>query len=432
MEVQNTPKAKKQIYKGANPTSILDHEKKNQNEVKRTYTNIVNSYSKNKNKKHTKFTFSDYRISSPKKSLKNVKKYNNLDEFNYEDSLKLNHIISSPHPKYDYNVNHEHFQNNMSPMLHVKKSTESNIQKSEKKDNNKKLKHETKVKKIFYFLTASTYFSLYLLFLKILFNLPITIIPPLGTSLFIISFNNVVLSILFIILDQIDYSEYLSFKRVMNNFPKVIIKFISILFTIKGLERINLITFITLIYMKPIIISFLKLLESNKSHNSMDFLCYFLFCFICISEFLLKNTISIFFSYLLIAIDLLESLTKLKNIRSLHPYFINFGTSIIGFSISPIIMVLNKDKLIFSFSQYLLFLIISFTYFFSIYFLSKYRKYHFGQNFKIFSFSYIYFLFIIYSTLLLRENNDSLIYIFFMVSFFINIYAFFRNDSINL
>jgi hypothetical protein len=28
MEVQNTPKAKKQIYKGANPTSILDHEKK--------------------------------------------------------------------------------------------------------------------------------------------------------------------------------------------------------------------------------------------------------------------------------------------------------------------------------------------------------------------------------------------------------------------
>ena len=66
MEVQNTPKAKKQIYKGANPTSILDHGKGNQNEVKRTLTNNINSYIKIKNKKHTKFTFSDFRISSPK------------------------------------------------------------------------------------------------------------------------------------------------------------------------------------------------------------------------------------------------------------------------------------------------------------------------------------------------------------------------------
>lgn len=430
MEVKNTPK--KQIYKGANPTSILNHEKRIQKDVKRTITNNFNSNIQTKIKKHIKVNFPDFRVLSPKNTLKNVKKMNNFDEKNFDDSIKLNNILGSPYHKYDYNINYELFQKNMSPMIHAKKSNESIIRKNEKKDINKQLKHEIKVKKVFYFLTASIYFSLYLLCLKILFNLPIAIIPPLGTSLFIISFNNVVLSILFIILDQIDYSEYLSFKRVLNNFPKIIIKFITILLTIKSLEKINLLTFITLIYMKPIIISFLKIREINKSYSSIDILCYFLFCFIYISEFLLENKISIIFTLLLIAINILDSHYKLKNIRSLHPYFINFGSSIIGFSISPIIMALNKDKLIFSFSQYLLFLIISLTYYFSIYFISKFRKYHFGQKFKIFSLFLIYFLFFIYSVLLLREGNDSLKFIFFMVSFFINIYAIFRKDSINL
>ena len=222
MEVKNTPK--KQIYKGANPTSILNHEKRIQKDVKRTITNNFNSNIQTKIKKHIKVNFSDFRVLSPKNTLKNVKKMNNFDEKNFDDSIKLNNILGSPYHKYDYNINYELFQKNMSPMIHAKKSNESIIRKNEKKDNNKQLKHEIKVKKVFYFLTASIYFSLYLLCLKILFNLPISIIPPLGTSLFIISFNNVVLSILFIILDQIDYSEYLSFKRVLNNFPKVIIK----------------------------------------------------------------------------------------------------------------------------------------------------------------------------------------------------------------
>ena len=150
MEVKNTPK--KQIYKGANPTSILNHEKRIQKDMKRTITNNFNSNIQTKIKKHIKVNFSDLRVLSPKNTLKNVKKMNNFDEKNFDDSIKLNNILGSPYHKYDYNINYELFQKNMSPMIHAKKSNESIIRKNEKKDNNKQLKHEIKVKKVFYFL----------------------------------------------------------------------------------------------------------------------------------------------------------------------------------------------------------------------------------------------------------------------------------------
>ena len=257
-------------------------------------------------------------------------------------------------------------------------------------------------------------------------------IPNLGTSLFIISFNNVVLSILFIIIDQIDYLEYLNFKKIIDHFFKMIINTISILLTIKSLQKINLINFILLINLKPIILSFYNAIKNNMTYKSMDTLCYFLFCFILISEFMLENKVSIIFVFILIMLNTSESIFKLDRIKAFHSYFLILGSSILGISISPIIMVLNRDILIISFSQYLLYLIISLTYFFNLYFLSKYNKYSFGLKFKIFSLIFFYSLFFIYSNSLLKEDNYSLTYIFFFVSFFINNYAYFRNKSITL
>ena len=53
----------------------------------------------------------------------------------------------------------------------------------------------------------------------------------------------------------------------------MIFNFSVILLTIKSLENINLLSFIILINMKPIIISFLNIRESNKSYNLMDISC---------------------------------------------------------------------------------------------------------------------------------------------------------------
>ena len=82
-----------------------------------------------------------------------------------------------------------------------------------KQKNNNKREFEANVKMIFNFLISTIYLSLYFLCSKILFGTPMPYIPPIGTSLFIISFNNVILSAIFIIIDQIDYLEYLYFEK---------------------------------------------------------------------------------------------------------------------------------------------------------------------------------------------------------------------------
>jgi hypothetical protein len=427
---------KRQIYKDKNPTSILNHERRLPR-GKRNHT-IREKKQENQSLNHLQFTFNKYIGYSPKIELKRSQKNINIfrEDNKNSDNIISKNLLESPYS--NLNLNASLLKGYVSPLIHSRNYIESPIkeikqsQEIHKKENNKELENKINVKKIFYNLTYSLYFSLYLLCLKILFNFPMPNIPNLGTSLFIISFNNVVLSILFIIIDQIDYLEYLNFKKIIDHFFKMIINTISILLTIKSLQKINLINFILLINLKPIILSFYNAIKNNMTYKSMDTLCYFLFCFILISEFMLENKVSIIFVFILIMLNTSESIFKLDRIKAFHSYFLILGSSILGISISPIIMVLNRDILIISFSQYLLYLIISLAYFFNLYFLSKYNKYSFGLKFKIFSLIFFYSLFFIYSNSLLKEDNYSLTYIFFFVSFFINNYAYFRNKSITL
>ena len=408
-------KQKNAIYKNGSYSKILGFSR-NESNIKKVKTNYVSSI-----RSHMNTVKSTFCNSSPNN------KFNIISERNKKkpDSFKINERkYNSPyitHAIKDFSTK------NYSPEF-TKKSSYI-ILNREKKIN--KREFETNVKMIFYYLISTIYLSLYFLSTKILFCIPMPYIPPVGTSLFIISFNNAILSVIFIIIDQIDYLKYLYFEKIGNNFLKMIFNFSVVLFTIISLENIKLLSFIILINMKPIIISFLNIRESDKPYSSMDILCYFLCGLICVTEFLTENKISIIFTFILIIIDTFDSFAKL-NTNTLHPYLTILGCSIIGISISPLIMAIRGDLLIICFSQYLLFLIISLTHFFYIYFLSKYIQYSFGTKFQIFSIIVIYILFIIYSFLLLREKNTWSSYIFFMFSLFINNYAILRNDSTNI
>lgn len=408
------------IYKNGAHTKILGYNSSNIRKVKTINKSYSNIKSNNNNTFNNKNNISNSINSSPR----NKPIYLNSENKIYRNNLKIKEQkLLSPIIAYD---NKKNEQKNLTPPI-----SKEYYKYLIKQKNNNKRDFETNVKMIFYFLISTIYLSLYFLCSKILFSTPMPYIPPIGTSLFIISFNNVILSAIFIIIDQIDYLEYLYFEKIANNFLKMIFNFSIILFTIKSLENMKLLSFIILINMKPIIISFLNIRESNKSHSFMDIFCYFLFGLICVTEFFIENKISIIFTFILIIIDTFDSFTKL-NTNTLHPYLTTLGCSIIGISISPLIMVIRNDLLIISLSQYLLFLIISLTHFLNIYFLSKYIQYSFGIKFKILSTIIIYFIFIIYSFLLLRENNTWCTYIFFIFSLFINNYAVLRNDSTNI
>ena len=385
------------IYKGKSPTKILNHR------------NIrLNSIS-NKNTK--KFHIYE----SPKISLRE-KSENIEEEKSYMETAKKNNYTNSFIKKFNNNFNLDDIH-------------EKNI-----KELSKFREKKNRIKMIFYSLTGLIYFSFYLLCIKILFSKSLPDIPPLGTSLFIICFNGIILSIFFINLDQINYIYYLNIEIIGDNLLNMIFNFLSILLIIKSLEKLNLITFILISNMNPIIISFLNIFQNYKRFLTKDAICYLLFLIISIFEFLTNNKISIICTFLLIAINTFFYTYKLKGIKNLHPYIIIFGISLIGISLSPIIMVLNKEILnisfgIISFTQYLIFTIISLALFFKLYFSSKCTHYYFGKDFQTINSIIWFFLFIIYSAIILKENSNNTEYIFVIISFLIGIYAIFRIDS---
>jgi len=293
------------------------------------------------------------------------------------------------------------------------------------------IKRKKDIKKGFYLIISLLYFLLYLLCLKISLTLAMPIIPGVGVSIFIINFNILLMSLLFMKLDQINLSELLYFQKLGNLFLRIIFNFINIVLTIKSLQYIKLFTFILILNMNPLIKSYIFIKENNKLYNSLDFVHYFIFIAILIIEFILHDKISTLCAIILMIINAIASFTKITSVKNIHSYIIHFGSSLIGIAISPIIMSVNKDNLNISIPQYLLFTIICFAYFLHQYFESKYAYYSFGQGYQIASICITLGLNIIYSNFLLKENNHFQSYICLGLSFLIHIYAKLRIEEIS-
>ena len=302
-----------------------------------------------------------------------------------------------------------------------------NISKEQKYHKRKK-----DIKKKFYLSISVFYFSLYLLCLKILLKLSLPEIPSLGVSSFIINFNNLFISILFMKLDQVNFIEYLYFDKIGNYFIKIIINYIKILLTIRSLYHIKLFSFILILNMSPLLISFFSIRSNYNLYNFSDFFHYFMFIFIIICEFLVHNRTSTLCVIAIMLIDTMITFTKITSVKkTIHPYIIDFGSSLIGIAISPIIMSINADSFLISFSQYLLFTIICFAYFLNHYFELKYACYSLNQGYQIILNAVVAFLYIIYSHFLLKENNHINSYVFLCLSFIIHIYGKLRIDEVS-
>ncbi len=322
--------------------------------------------------------------------------------------------------------------------LNKKESDEENEEEEDEKDQKKDsitkkhidfCKKRKEIKKIFYQIISIFYFSLYLLSLKISLKLSMPEIPALGASSFIISFNNIFISLIFMKLDQVSIKEYLYIDKIGNYFFKIVFNYVRILLTIKSLQKIKLFTFILILNMNPLLVSYASIIENNRSFKSSDFFYYFIFLFIIIIEFIAHNKVSIISLITLMIINTFITFTKITVIKNIHSYIIDFGSSLIGIAISPILMSLNEDCFNISFSQYILFTIISFTYFLNHYFESKYAYYFLGQGYQICSHAIIVCLYILYSNFLLREDNTLKSYIILIFSFIVNIYGKFRIEA---
>ena len=365
-----------------------------------TETNLVNNYT---------FYDNTYSYKEFSRSFKSSMDDNNSD-------FLLNEVQDSDIETEEYNNNDNNNRFNIIP-------DNKNYERFSKK--------KKEIKKGFYLLISLLYLSLYLLCLKISLKLSMPIIPSVGVSTFLINVNIMLMSLLFMKLDQIDLLELLYFQKYGNLFLKIILNYINIVLTIKSLQYIKLFSFILILNMSTLIKSYIFIKENNKLYKLLDFINYFIFFFIIIIEFIINDKISTLCVIALMLINTIISFTKITSVKNIHAYIIHFGTSLIGVAISPIIMCANKDNLNLSMSQYLLFTVICFAYFLYHYFEIKYSHYSIGQGYQIVSSCINVGLYIIYSNFLLKENNYLHSYILLGLSFLIRIYAKLRIEEIS-
>ena len=405
--------------------------KRNENTFK-PYRSVKVNFKLNNNNVNRRISDSSkilYNNKSFKKKIKN--KYyssiswvndNNIDKYNTynNDKYSPNEMARSFRSSFDEDKS-EFFLNKKESINEKEENEKSQNEISEQKIINFKKKRK-EIKKKFYLLISIFYFSLYLLCLKISLKLSMPNIPALGVSSFIINFNNLLISLIFMKLDQINIKEYLYFDIKGNYFLKITFDYIKILLTIKSLQNLKLFTFIVILITNPLLGSYISIKENNKSIIPLDLFYYFIFLFIIIIEFLEHNKISIICIIILMILNTFIACTKITIIKNIHSYIIDFGSSLIGIAISPILMSLNINSLNISFSQYLLYTIISFTYFLNHYFENKYGYYSLGQEYQICSNVIIVCLYVLYSNFLLREDNNLKSYTILIFSLVINIW----------
>ena len=295
---------------------------------------------------------------------------------------------------------------------------------------NNKNKIKTKgIKANFLFIISYIYYSLYLLFLKILLNTSIPEKPPLSTSLFIIFFNNLLLSIIFMKLDHIIVTNNFNYKEIDDYVLKIIINFLKNLLTIKSLEHINLLSLVLIINLSPVVMSFINLRQKNSPNKLIDNVFYTITIIICLYELSYQNTVSVLCSICLMILFGFSSFIEQKTSNNFHSYIIIFGSSVIGISVSQLFIGINTVSLYISLTQYLLFILICFATFLSNYFECKYNKYFNWREQKKFSIIELTVLSIIYSKFILKEKNRYNTPISIVLSLIINIYGKIRINS---
>ena len=336
-------------------------------------------------------------------------------------SLIADNIIDKPNNE-DIN-SYRHFSKSFK-ITHDERKNVKIIKKYKKAHKNDK-----EIKIAFYFIISIIYYSLYLLCLKIISDFSMPEIPGLGVSSFIICFNNLLISAIFIKLDFINYREYLNINILKKYFLKLIFNYIKILLTIKSLQQLCLISFIIIINLSPLISSYIFIKENNKAFKPMDSFYYLIFIIICLSEFIVQNKPSIICTFALIIIITFTNFTNVNITKLYHSYLIVFWSSLIGIAISPLIISINNDSFKISLTQYILFFIICFAYFLFYYFNSKYTQYSRKNEYYLFYNIIIIILYSIYSMILLKEDIHFQSYLYLILSAFINIYGYARIES---
>ena len=245
------------------------------------------------------------------------------------------------------------------------------IKKNEKVFNKTKIKN---IKRYFLLNVSISYFSIFLLCIKLINTVKLPEIPSTSTILFIIYFNELVFSLVFMQLDQIDVTKNFNTDDLYHFVIEIILEFFKTLLVVISLQRLPILPFILILHLNPIIISFIILKQKMEYTTKIDRIFYIIIFCVIFYEIILFDELGVLYSTLLLIIISFDASRKYKTAINFHEYFLIFGSGIIGVSVSPLIMSVNSDDFSISTIQYLVIFILSFAHFFFLYFTQKYIK----------------------------------------------------------
>ena len=312
----------------------------------------------------------------------------------------------------------------------------------------KELKHKTKqkansnssmtilyIKSLFLLLCSLMFSSFYYLSLKV----NIYTKPSTSITIFIFGLSQMVISLLFCYIDNIDISLDRNFNR--NDIDELLLRsfceFLSNTMMIMTLSAMRIVSAMTVFYLSPIIKTFIVLKQKMDSIKKFDKLCY-VFSFVVVIIFILQDfyernkkenfiddILGTVLAMITAVLSAVTSLSERKTKNEFHPYIVNFVSGIFAVSTSPILMNIQQCNFTsLSLSDCLLIFVSTVSFFFTCYYRQKYMQSGFlmsksGVNYIVLGLAYVFSIFVLDEPVTLSDILASIIAM--LVNFYSNL-----------
>lgn len=238
--------------------------------------------------------------------------------------------------------------------------------------------------KSLYMICCSIMFNTFtLLILKILFHSHHKFADSNNTVNFFIGFFQIIISLIFLKTDKIDLSLKKHFNQGETDYLLIrsILGFLFNHFTICAMRNMRMVSAITIIFLSPIITTFIIMAKHRETFKKNDKISICV-CILVIAIYLIRdkdndddyisdNIKGIIYSTIAAVLYAVNNVIDRKINNEFHSYVVTFVIGVYTVIISPIFMFFNNDKFMINVTIFVLYFILGMSWFFGFYFNYK-------------------------------------------------------------
>jgi drug/metabolite transporter (DMT)-like permease len=268
-----------------------------------------------------------------------------------------------------------------------KKNINQNETLQRQNPHNRIFSYTNPLKSIYLLMVSIIFTSLTLLFIKILFSCHSKIHNSANSINFFCGLCLFIFSLIFLKVDQINLDIKKNFNKSEFDFLLIrsLLGFFSIYFTIVSLENMRLNSAVSIIYLSPMISTYIIMLKNREKFKPNDKI-FFIFALFVIFIFLFQDfddatekdeeiekdsAKGVVFSLIAAGLNSINNILDKKVCAEFHSYVILFVTGAISIILSPIFMAIYHDRAYMSTRNLSVYILLGVSCFFKFYFTHK-------------------------------------------------------------